>query len=241
VRRNPVAKCSVDGCEKQAKTRGLCMTHYAAARRSGLPLVFRTSGATNCSATRCDRAAVSSGLCERHWARARRREIAEALERGEIPPGERTKPEVYPLCVIEGCTRRTVRGQSVGGRCKHHNRLLRRKQARVPHHEKKRGLTCEGYVVVGGKREHRLVMEAFLGRPLQANENVHHKNGVKTDNRIENLELWVRSQPSGQRVSDQVAWAREILNTYTPSVRKHRAQNDADAQLPIPLLLNQGA
>lgn len=53
-------------------------------------------------------------------------------------------------------------------------------------------------------------MESILGRPMHPWEQVHHINGVRDDNRPENLELWVISQPAGQRPADLAAWLVEF-------------------------------
>jgi HNH endonuclease len=76
--------------------------------------------------------------------------------------------------------------------------------------------------------EHILVMEDMLNRFLLPEETVHHRNGVRDDNRPENLELWTRPQPAGIRVSDAVAWAWEILFRYLETgVTSNNAQDDS--------------
>ena len=54
--------------------------------------------------------------------------------------------------------------------------------------------------------EHWLVMEEAMGGSVNWKRfKVHHKNGVRDDNRAENLELWERSHPQGQSIADSLA------------------------------------
>jgi hypothetical protein len=100
-------------------------------------------------------------------------------------------------------------------------------------HPRWKGGRCisKGYVLLTGEdfpgavfpnqtAEHIIIMTRKLGRPLYPGESVHHKNGIRSDNRLENLELRASAHGSGQSVEDLVKWAKELITRYVPDILK---------------------
>lgn len=222
-------ECKVDGCARPAKTRELCEMHYQRFRLHGdVGTVERQHSGSRrkyqsdfCSVDGCERLRHSCGLCSMHYARLR--------NRGELGGADSERMFGVKECVVEGCANRV----HSRGMCKRHEGYWYRtgdpttapartyvKVVVVKKPRVGRSVTRSGYIqVMRGKQqvyEHRAVMEDHLGRALLPGENVHHKNGDRQDNRIENLELWSKAQPAGQRVVDRLAHARSLIALYGP-------------------------
>jgi hypothetical protein len=159
-----------------------------------------------CSVDGCGRFADRAGYCGAHYRRLR----------DGRPMDDPIKPKVLggAPCSVEDCPNKATRK----GMCPTHD--YRRRNGNpldVPVRQQRPNepiIAPDGYVRIhvpgiGRIHEHRMVMEAVLGRELRPFENVHHINGVRHDNRPENLELWCKPQPPGQRVEDLVAWVVE--------------------------------
>lgn len=179
----------------------------------------RSKGLT-CSMDECIDPVRAKGFCLFHYGRYVRKQPLDAPRRYT-----KERRKMAPTCSFSDCRRPS----SARGLCPmHYERARRHGDANWQPPQRQPGdrtINNYGYVRVwlpdhpcadknGQIAEHRLVMEQMIGRTLLPHENVHHLNGVRDDNRPENLELWSKSQPAGQRVADKVAWAKEILALY---------------------------
>lgn len=213
-------KCKIEKCNKKATHRGFCTMHYSRFLRHGDPTVTPVRGENRgkgapCRIDNCDRTTVAFGLCATHYSKFRK--YGDPLAGRTNGGGD---------CSIEGC------GNPVLGlkMCrKHYERFKKHGDPHIVRasdvKQKDWRLNAHGYYTRYDANsahrsdnntvlQHRQVMGEHIGRPLRKDENVHHKNGDRADNRLENLELWTKSQPAGQRVSDKVKWAKEILAEY---------------------------
>ena len=174
---------------------------------------YRTCVVENCNYAPRDRA---TGYCGRHL---RRYKVF-----GDAYHGKKLRPA--PKCKCKNCPRAAER---LGYCLAHYQRILKGGKIRENDPIVVRNGWFQhntGYIVVsssghsngmknGSIMEHIKIMSEYLGRSLLRSENVHHKNGIRYDNRIENLELWSTFQPKGQRVKDKIVWAKEILKIYS--------------------------
>ena len=79
-----------------------------------------------------------------------------------------------------------------------------------------RHINTYGYVILyfgSGQKmaEHRFVVAKRMNRLLLPHETIHHKNGIRDDNRSENLEYWPSKHGKGQRAEDMIEWHREEI------------------------------
>ena len=190
---------------RQAKNRA---AHSAATQRWREKQRANPERARHCQIEGCDGLHVALGYCDMHYQRFK--------TYGDPGPVHSLKATRAECCSAKGCAR-PVRAR---GWCLLHYERVKKTGEPGPN-ELLRGngyIDQFGYRVISvdgrSLKEHRAVMSRHLGRELLAGETVHHKNGVRHDNQIENLELRSGYHPQGASVKDHIAWAKEILRRY---------------------------
>lgn len=189
-RRYDGAACAVYDCEQPARTHGYCPIHAARLRRHGsLELKHQPRVGRSCEVAGCERPLRGARFCVMHEARLRKH--------GDPGSAERIKRLPHQSCVVDGCENHAV---SLGMCALHYHRA---RAGKPPERERRlRGTggidkTGYKYLVWGpGRRrkfEHRIVWEAANG-PIPDGHVIHHINGNKLDNRLENLQLMTRSE-----------------------------------------------
>lgn len=166
-------------------------------------------GARNCSIEDCEKPSAARGWCHGHYKRWQKYGNP-LLLKAQVNRGE--------ICAVMGCGAKA----DGAGWCREHPRDRNANMAR-----KRTGSVFNrlGYAMLyfpehpnagkgGCVGVHTVVMSEILGRPLRKGESVHHVNGIRDDNRAENLQLWVSPQKPGQRVSDLVRYAVWIIAEY---------------------------
>ena len=220
--------CSFSGCSKAELSGGLCSGHTSQKKRGKTLTSLRERQSLSVSTDPCvfsgclrPKASRFTELCLSH-----RRQLQ---TKGELSPLR--EYVIQDKCSFQGCSR----GVKSHALCNAHyqqkmsgKNLTEIRSGRVPEfHER---TDKNGYVYLRvhldgydkPKRQvlkHRYVMSQHLGRELYDHESVHHKNGDRSDNRLENLELWSSSQPAGQRVVDKLEHYKEFLKQYGYEVK----------------------
>jgi hypothetical protein len=174
-----------------------------------------------CKEQGCSGLAAGQGLCKFHYDRNRNGVSFKLPKRYKSETG---------LCEIFGCSQKHAARRM----CKMHLKRERDGNA-LEGPSRKNSYNWEikdinwhknenGYLAgkFKGKAvlQHRIFWELHTGDKLRPFENVHHKNGIRDDNRIENLELWTKPQPIGQRPEDLVSW---VIDHYRELVEARLA------------------